>query len=470
MNWNELLSEERLRNSGAKKNTGANTDYRTEFERDYHRIVGSAYFRRLQDKTQVYSLDGNDFVRTRLTHSLEVSSFAKSLGKSVGLRLCEMGKIDYSQAVAISDILMCAGLIHDIGNPPFGHYGETVIRDWFGEQMWIRSLITEDMWNDFTHFEGNAQSLRIVSRLHHLKDDKGMNLTKALLNTIIKYPISSAQIGKVPKEKPYKKMGYFQADKVVFDDVTSSTGAYDKKYPLMLLLEAADDIAYCTADIEDGMKKGYLSFSLMCDLSKGLRVGDIDASELLCSLKDEAGDKPDREMVAVQNFMVIVQSYLIKEVTNNFVNETNYEKIMNGEFDQDLFEGTGANLLAKKLKKIAFEYIFQSNDIIKRELAADTIVRGLLDEFVPAMMQYDADNSQGIPIKMSSKKKKLVGMIPEQYLWVYKKEVEQAEKMDIEGTDEQKKAYFKLLAVTDYISGMTDHYARDLFRELRGIY
>ena len=192
MNWTDLLCDDRIRSY--KKSSA--TDLRTEYEKDYHRIIGSASFRRLQDKTQVFPLDRSDFVRTRLTHSLEVSSLAKSLGQniseSIRTRIQDPGFLPEHKA-AVCDILQCAGLIHDIGNPPFGHFGETSIQDWFKQNLDrltfrgrpVSRILNEQMLQDFFHFEGNTQAFRVVTRLHFLVDEHGMNLTKALLGTII---------------------------------------------------------------------------------------------------------------------------------------------------------------------------------------------------------------------------------------------------------------------------------------------
>ena len=203
MNWTTLLCDDRIRSY--KKSSS--TDLRTEFEKDYHRIIGSASFRRLQDKTQVFPLDRSDFVRTRLTHSLEVSSLAKSLGQNISESIRVNVKDDTflpEHKAAVCDILQCAGLIHDIGNPPFGHFGETSIQDWFKQNLGrltfkgqaISDMLKPQMCQDFYHFEGNTQAFRVVTRLHFLVDEHGMNLTKALLGTIIKYPVSSLGIDK----------------------------------------------------------------------------------------------------------------------------------------------------------------------------------------------------------------------------------------------------------------------------------
>ena len=204
MEWTRLLSTKRQRQNRYKSQKYGDADLRSEFEKDYHRIIGSASFRRLQDKTQVFPLDKSDFIRTRLTHSMEVSSLAKSLGQNIGESIL-VHKKDSSFTVQmkedICNILQCAGLIHDIGNPPFGHYGEAAIREWFERNLplltyhgtSLEELLEPQMREDFYHFEGNAQALRLVSKLHFLVDENGMNLTYALLNTIIKYPVASTR-------------------------------------------------------------------------------------------------------------------------------------------------------------------------------------------------------------------------------------------------------------------------------------
>lgn len=195
MEWTRLLSTKRQRPGRHQDVCSADTDLRSEFEKDYHRIIGSASFRRLQDKTQVFPLDKSDFIRTRLTHSMEVSSLAKSLGQNIGESILAHKKdtgFTPGMKEDICNILQCAGLIHDIGNPPFGHYGEFAIREWFERNLPvlkyhgtpIEELLEEQMREDFYHFEGNAQALRLVSKLHFLVDENGMNLTYALLNTI----------------------------------------------------------------------------------------------------------------------------------------------------------------------------------------------------------------------------------------------------------------------------------------------
>ena len=280
MEWSTLLSARRMRESSRKP-----ADFRSEFEKDYHRIIGSASFRRLQDKTQVFPLDKSDFIRTRLTHSLEVSSFGKSLGQNIGENILTYRKdAGFAPCMKedICNILQCAGLIHDIGNPPFGHFGEIAIREWFERNLPvmeyfgtpIAEILTPQMREDLYHFEGNAQALRLVTKLHYLVDENGMNLTYALLNTIIKYPVPSTGIDSTSGNIKDKKMGYYLAEEDIFKEITKETGAFTNRHPLTYILEAADDLAYKTADIEDAFVKGYISYyTLAAELKKIQKPG-----------------------------------------------------------------------------------------------------------------------------------------------------------------------------------------------------
>ena len=475
MEWNQLLSGERIRQYTHKNEK----DYRSEFEKDYHRIIVSASFRRLQDKTQVFPLDKSDFIRTRLTHSMEVSSIGKSFGKAVYHRIKEYNpnaQIEETQAVEIGDVLLSAGLIHDIGNPPFGHFGENVIREWFRSHLTdngitykgkpVVSYLNPQMKADFLNFEGNAQALRVVTKLHSLVDAKGMNLTKAILNTIIKYPVSSLEIRKKSGDIKYKKMGYFYAEKEVFQEITKGTGAGSNRYPLTYLLEASDDIAYKTADIEDGYKKGRISFSkLQFELENNKYTqhqGEDEYKFLETAIKElgiryEKGLKRNyhnAEVYAVQNWVIGVQRMLIEAATYSF--SKNYDEIMAGKYTKDLFEGTYAYYLSKTLGDIAYEQVFCSKEILKLEAASYKIVTFLLDNFVDAALVYDTDQPK------TQLQDKLMELVSDTYKYIYH--------VYAEGKSEGEKLYLRLLLVTDFISGMTDHYAKTLYQELNGIY
>lgn len=469
MNWNELLSGDRIR-SFQKSTTSR--DLRTEFEKDYHRIIGSASFRRLQDKTQVFPLDKSDYIRTRLTHSLEVSSFARSLGQNVGEKIIREKK-DSSFTLQMKEdicaILQCAGLLHDIGNPPFGHFGETIIQDWFREHLPILSynnkplteVLTKQMQNDFYHFEGNAQALRVVSKLHFLVDENGMNLTKALLGTIIKYPVSSIEIDKTSGDIRAKKMGYFYADRQTFENIQSSLSTNGKRHPLAFLLEAADDIAYKTADIEDSIKKGCISYTLLIDELKKRMIAEEeneDYKKMIGILErkykkaiENGYEKPD--IYAVQNWVVSIQGHMIFAASDSFIDH--YDEIMEGTYNKDLFYGTSVEKMMDALGDVAYRYAFISKPIFKLEIAAKSILDFLLDKFVNAVLYFDTEE------RLSDIHKKLIKLISEDYKRIYHH--------FSKGRSEEEKLYLRLLLVTDYVCGMTDSYAKNLYQELNGI-
>lgn len=473
MKWSQLLCEKRARS----KNRINPDDMRSEFQKDYHRIIGSASFRRLQDKTQVFPLDKSDFVRTRLTHSLEVSSFAKSLGQTIFEGIIHRGldsEVDAKVKENVCSVLECAGLIHDIGNPPFGHFGENAIRDWFrlnlptvkyGDTN-ITDMLNKQMCADFYNFEGNAQALRLLSKLHFLVDANGMNLTFALLNTIIKYPVSSLGIDKDSGDIKTKKMGYFYAEKELFKCITTATGAGDSRYPLTYILEAADDIAYKTADIEDACKKGIIDLHTLSDELKSERYINLCRSEESKRLYNETADRlfyyRDRAKKsgvgsaganAIQNWVVYAQTILLSNAAESFLN--NYTYIMDGSFEKELLEDTPIYPLAYALSDIAYRYVFLSRNIQKLEIGESTMLNFLMSKFVPAAIEYD-DISYTTDIN-----KKLMAMVSENYKYIYS--------FYSKDKSSEEMLYLRLLLVTDFICGMTDSYAKNLYMDLNGL-
>lgn len=466
MEWKQLLCTQRKRSYQASVKAG---DPRTEFQKDYHRIICSASFRRLQDKTQVFPLDQNDFVRTRLTHSLEVASFAKSLGQTVFSRLEADGEhpeITSAVREGACSILECAGLLHDIGNPPFGHFGEDSIRNWFREHLAeqtfrgkpLTEILHAQMQNDLYHFEGNAQALRLVSKLHYLIDANGMHLTYALLNTLIKYPVASTEIDKHSPDIRRHKMGYYLAEESLFREITEQTGAVGCRYPLTYLLEAADDIAYLTADIEDAVKKGVLSYAV---LLRELQLAPQDpltarAVETLQEKFASAQENglADPEMNAVQNWAIRMQYELLSAASASFI--SHYDAIMNGTFQGELLTGSAASDLIGTVKKLSVRYIYDSQNILALEISAGNILSSLLDQFVPAAIRYDTDQP------LTPVQDRLMRIISENYRDTYQHYAADA-------PDDTWKLYLRLLLVTDYICGMTDSFARTLYRRFCGI-
>lgn len=468
MNWDRLLSPERSRRSASPRPG----DVRSEFAKDYHRIISSASFRRLQDKTQVFPLDRGDFVRTRLTHSLEVSSFAGSIGDTAFSRLAEKRpEITPQTRQDCAEILRCAGLIHDIGNPPFGHFGEYMIREWFAQRLpelefhgrKAADILTEQQRGDLVNFEGNAQALRVLTRLHYFIDEHGMNLTHALLNTIIKYPVPSTGIDKSSGDIRTKKMGFFAAEQGLYERVTNSTGAAGCRYPLTWLLEAADDIAYKTADIEDAQRKGLITCGgLLAELEnpellEKCRTPEereelASAAERLRHYREKAEQRgmPSPEENAVQNFLVRVQARLINCAADAFVEH--YSEIMSGELRRELLSLAPTRVLSDALSSIAYRYAFQSREILRIELSVSEMMGFLLERLTGAALRFDTPQERITDGK-------LISVISENYVKICR----------MGWSDEQSELYSRLLLVTDYVCGMTDGYARQLYRELRGI-
>lgn len=470
MEWKKLLSKKRERESSGRQKPA---DLRSEFEKDYHRIIGSASFRRLQDKTQVFPLDKSDFIRTRLTHSLEVSSLGKSLGQNIGENILKYRRnsgFTPQMKEDISHILECAGLIHDIGNPPFGHFGEVAIREWFTANLpkltfrggKVEDMLNEQMKQDFYHFEGNAQALRLVTKLHYLVDEHGMNLTYALLNTIIKYPVPSVGIRGESGNIREKKMGYYLADEEIFRKVTEETGAGNCRHPLSFILEAADDLAYKTADIEDAFVKGYISYyTLEKELAPLEREQSTQSASAFLPLTKlhrlyERGmqkNVSDPASYAVKNWIVSAQGFLINCATFGFT--SNYDSIMAGTWEKDLFYGTFGEKLMDLLGDMAYRYVFSSMDIYRMEVAESTILNYLMDRLVHAVLYYDTGEKQG------TIDRRVVSFISDNYKNAYR--------ICAEGRSEAEKLYLRLLLVTDYICGMTDSYAKRLYQEMNGI-
>ncbi len=507
MEWSALLSSKRL--GGELNHSYTDSKFkRSEFEIDYSRIVSSASFRRLQDKTQVFPLDSSDFVRTRLTHSLEVASVAKELGKVVEQYLVKTQSVQLSLAGDISDILMCAGLLHDIGNPPFGHFGETVIGDWYKEKgskimfcgETLGDVFKEESvkYQDLCNFEGNAQAFRLLTKLPLIDSDCGMNLTYAVLNTIIKYPCSSVEKDEKNSDIKYHKMGYFQGDMENFEKVCKGTGTYDGsrfcRHPLTYLTEAADDIAYATADLEDGYKKGLFTLDKFINFTEQEQEkyhAKMDSSQrkFTKELFDKLGEYrkgisgrvsknvADNDLYAMQNWIIYVRDWLIYCAFYGF--KRSYNDIMAGNYEDELIKGTYQEYSLKILKNAMGKFIYPQPKILKLELAADSIISTLLDKFVHAVLYYDYESPNELSkeekkLREPSKgDKKLIELLPDNYKENYRFEVNKLKAqcgIGMEEKLEKDKLYLRLLLVNDFISGMTDTYAKTLYQELSGIY
>lgn len=486
LEWEKLLSTKRERETTHK--TEGDYVVRNEFEADYDRIVGSSSIRRLQDKAQVFPLQQNDVARSRLTHSIEVSALARSLGKSVGRALEERHDFTPEQTDQFAAILQVAGLIHDLGNPPFGHYGETVIRNWFTKAFRETPLLetphlvlSEQAQNDFRYFDGNVQNLRIVSRLQVQNDTYGANFTYATLGTIIKYPWPSDN-----RWNDKKKFGYFKSEEDLAKDIRETLGLPENtRHPATYLLEAADDIIYLCDDIEDGAKKGYINWNdeykkikdalpLYRDEELKQLFDDIDYINETCI--DQRMEPQEQITACVRNFRNSVQGFLFKHAVKAFLD--NYGAIMSGGPHPELELLGGDKDLTDQLRRVTRENCFNCREVLSLELVGDRAISTLLDIFVPAVLTNTGKDLMDVK-KYPGKLFKRISpnfvyrvlnshMTPEEIaeeLPERRKNLDQFMANQINGLT----AYDRLHLVTDFISGMTDSYAVNLYQVLTGM-
>ncbi len=435
MNWQQLLSTIRF---GQEAYYAPRHDDRSEFQRDYDRLIFSAPFRRLQNKTQVFPLPGSVFVHNRLTHSLEVACVGRSLGSSVAQKL--QSKYPENQYLSeIGAIVSAACLAHDMGNPPFGHSGEKAIATYFseGKGKWLEAILTPEQWKDLTCFEGNANAFRLLTHQFSGRRPGGFVLTYSTLAAIVKYPYAS-----IYSDFTKQKFGFFDAEKGVYERIAHMLGICKlpdnlnryARHPLVYMVEAADDICYQIMDIEDAHKLRILTTN--------------ETIELLMGFFDSERQKRRREtmlMVTDKNEQIAylrssVIGLLIEQCAQVFVN--NEQAILDGTFTGSLIKklpAQSANAYAL-CSETAFERIYRSPEVLDVELAGYKIITTLLEHFVDAVINPDKAYS-----------KQLLHRIPEQY---------ETKAPDV---------YGRLLAVLDYISGMTDVYALDLYRKITGI-
>ncbi|MDR0997263.1 MAG: dNTP triphosphohydrolase [Zoogloeaceae bacterium] len=435
--WTILLCSER---QGADKAKAA--PERTAWQQDFDRIVFSSAFRRLKDKTQVFPLSKSDYVRTRLTHSLETSCVGRSLGVSVGRAIIAEHGLKQVDAADFGAIVAAACLAHDIGNPPFGHAGEDAIRDWFLTSGYLEAnTFTPAQINDLRHYEGNAQGFRVLTRLAS-PANPGLRLTAAVLVAAAKYPCDSRRGEGRLDGASVRKFGYFQADAETFAATAQAVGLPERapgvwrRHPLSFLVEAADDICYLIVDLEDAARLGV--------------VGEAQAEELLTALAgpnlsrlSSFGEPRER----IEYLRAKAIGNLIEESTEVFL--AHERELLQGSFDQPLTQLLPSAGALAAVEKLAREKIYVARDAIAIEIAGFEVLGGLLSLFAGAV---EAAARQNRP---STKDKMLLSLLPAQFLGP-------------NGRPDPD-PYLRLLQIADFVSGMTDSYAVDLFRTLKGI-
>ncbi|MDR2946947.1 MAG: dNTP triphosphohydrolase [Candidatus Adiutrix sp.] len=456
MNWSELLSPLRERASRRPKMAD---DHRSAFDMDYDRVVYSSSLRRLQDKAQVFPLQENDFTRTRLTHSLETSAIGRSLGVKVGRWICrrEPGLFPEEYIHQLSTLLQVAGLVHDLGNPPFGHYGEELIKAWFRDpQNPSAGQLSEDERLDFARYDGNAQTIRILTRLQFLKDRHGLNFCFGSLGTLLKYPWPASD----PRAGA-GKFGYFISERDVVSRVIAETGLTGR-HPVTYLLEAADDLAYLFADLEDAVKKGHLPWprvykeligddALWAHFPESRESLERDVRQL------ESSSVPPEEidLISARYFKLCGQVMGINAVCGEFAD--NYERIMNGTYDRTLLKAETVAPFIKKVRAVCVEYAYSNDEVLSLELVAKSVLTTLLDRFIPAVLSDEAGDAR-------AESGKLYRLISRNFEYIQKLDENSAYQKD-----RRLSPYQRVQLGIDFISGMTDSYALKLHKRLLGL-
>lgn len=434
MNWNQLICDKRL---GMEEFHDDHHHTRSDFQRDYDRLIFSSPFRRLQNKTQVFPLPGSIFVHNRLTHSLEVSSVGRSMGNEIALRLRDKyASVSWTQKLdCLRDIVAAACLCHDLGNPPFGHSGEKTISTYFseGNGQALKEQVGNREWADLINFEGNANSFRLLTHRFKGRRNGGMAMTYSSLASIVKYPYSSLHAG----EKG--KFGFFSSEEEIFRRVATQLGMPETdsgkfaRHPLVYVTEAADDICYQIMDLEDAHKLKIIGLQEVVELLLGF-FGSTDKERMQRMMNHL--DDPNEKIAYLRSNAI---GAMVVDCADVF--SKNEETILAGEFRGTLVDNMNPRLkdAYAKCSATAWNKIYCAPEVVDIELAGNRIITYLLDTLMDAVMNPDKNYSR-----------LLLNIIPGQY--------------DTSAST----LYERIQSVLDHISGMTDVYALDLFRKLNG--
>ena len=440
MEWKQLISNKRF---GQEHKHAERHDDRSEFKRDYDRLIFSSAFRRLQNKTQVFPLPGSIFVHNRLTHSLEVASVGMSIGNDISRRVIQkQPDLKDTLVEEIGTIVSAACLAHDLGNPPFGHSGEKAIQTFFSEGpgQKIKPMVSSEFWDDITHFEGNANAFRILTHRFKGRRQGGFVMTYSMLASIVKYPFASCLAGN------HGKFGFFASEAESYRKIADELGIFCKsapgeplkyaRHPLVYMVEAADDICYEIMDIEDSHKLKILSYA--------------ETEHLLLSFFDEDIQQKirqriiDEELTDENEKVVYMRASVIGKLENECVAAflAHEEEILAGTFEGSLIDHISERQKKayQECEKISYSKIYQSKPVLDIELSGYQIMATLMKVFVEAAVN---------PSRFYSKQ--LLRRVSSQY--------------DIENENLEE----RIMAVLDYISGMTDIYALDIYQKINGI-
>ena len=440
MEWKQLISNKRF---GQELKYAERHDDRSEFKRDYDRLIFSSAFRRLQNKTQVFPLPGSIFVHNRLTHSLEVASVGMSIGNDISRRVIQkQPDLKDTLVEEIGTIVSAACLAHDLGNPPFGHSGEKAIQTFFSEGpgLKIKPMVSSEFWDDITHFEGNANAFRILTHRFKGRRQGGFVMTYSMLASIVKYPFASSLAGN------HGKFGFFASEAESYRKIADELGISCKsapgeprkyaRHPLVYMVEAADDICYEIMDIEDSHKLKILSYA--------------ETEHLLLSFFDEDIQQKirqriiDEELTDENEKVVYMRASVIGKLENECVAAflAHEEEILAGTFEGSLIDHISERQKKayQECEKISYSKIYQSKPVLDIELSGYQIMATLMEVFIEAAVS---------PSRFYSKQ--LLRRVSSQY--------------DIENENLEE----RIMAVLDYISGMTDIYALDIYQKINGI-
>lgn len=454
INWNNCYSPNRY-------GTSSLGDNRSEYQKDWDRLIYSSAFRRLQNKTQVFPLPEEIFVHNRLTHSLEVSTVGRSLGHLIGNELVKIENDLSNESIhfyshQLQNVLQAACLAHDIGNPAFGHSGEEAISQYFKkrettnkEDIAFKALFSEQEWCDLTHFEGNANALRILTMQLNGRQKGGFRLTYTTLASILKYPCESLATNK--QNIHQKKYGFFFIDEEVFIDIVNTlhlvkddTTKYMsyKRHPFVYLVEAADDICYNIIDLEDAHRLGILSYERVRDeLIKICSYSNQLSIEYITNKVKELESDSNESLAFLRAISI---GTLTQQCADTFI--ANRTAILQGNYNTSLIEDldTGLSQVLSNIKTLSIDKIYNAKQVIELEVAGFRIMSSLVKDFVTSALT---------PKELRDKEQqKILALMPQQFSF-----------------QESETPYQKVMHIIDFISGMTDIYALKLYRKLRGI-